>query len=327
MFKKFTMDSFFHGADIYSFAKKLNIKPKDVIDFSSNINFVKPKVKLKNINVSPYPDPRYVKLKKAISKKYNIDKNYIQLFNGSTDAIFTIINHFDDVTLYAPIFSEYKKANKVQLINRFSNMYEIPPKDSLVVFVNPSTPDGTYYDLKKFFDIWCKQNNTVLIDESFLDFSGKKSALCFLKDFEKLIILKSFSKFYGCAGVRVGVLISKTKFKAPLWNISTFDEQFILQALKDKKFEIKSKIYVEKNKQLLREILENSDLFEKIYDSSTNFLLAKLKHISSIALQDKLSAYNILIRDCSNFDFLDEFHVRFAVKTKKELKILKKALK
>ncbi len=321
------MNKFSHGSDIYTFAKKFNIKPKSVIDFSSNINFVKPNIKLKDIDVSPYPDYKYTKLKKAIAKKYNVKKSSIQLFNGATDAIFTIIKQYDNAVLYAPIFDEYKKAKNITLINRFSNIDQLPPKDSLVVFVNPSTPDGTYYDLEKFFDIWVKQNNTVLVDESFLDFSGKKSACSFIKHYDKLMILKSFSKFYACAGVRVGVLISNIKFATPLWNISAFDEQYILQALNDKKFDSNSKAAIEKNKRLLREILENCGFFLKKYDSCTNFFLSKLKNINAKTLQEKLSAHNILIRDCSNFDFLDEYHVRFAVKSKKDLNVLKKALK
>lgn len=315
-----------HGGNIYSFAKKLHLKTEDIIDFSSNINFVKPKIKL-NVDISLYPDPNYSKLKKAIAKKFNVNTSNIQLFNGASDAIFIILRHYKNVVLYAPIYLEYKKAQRIYIINRFENIYELPKKDALVVFVNPSTPDGTYYNLDNLFEIWHKQNNTVLIDESFLDFCNKKSAIDYLTQYDRLIVLKSFSKFYACAGVRVGCIISKIKFDTPIWNISLFDEHYILQALNDSKFPSKSYLANQKNKKMLYEILKESNLFETIFDSCTNFYLAKLKNLSASNLQRKLSEYRILIRNCSNFDFLDESFVRFAVKSKKDLKILKKALK
>lgn len=321
------MSNFLHGGDIYSFAKELNVKLAEIIDFSSNINFIKPSVKFDNIDISAYPDHRYTLLKQALSVYYNVEPDMIQLFNGSTDAIFHILHHYDKLTLYAPLYVEYKKAKNFKVINRFENIYDNPQKDSLVVFVNPSTPDGRYYELDNLFDIWIKNNNTVLIDESFLDFCGKKSATQYLNIFDKLIILKSFSKFYACAGVRVGIVISKIKFETPIWNISAFDEHYILQALKNKTFPYKTRKIVKENKHMLYNILQNSGLFDKIYDSCTNFYLAKLKNMTAQDLQKKLSKYKILIRDCSNFDFLDHYHVRFAVKSKRDLEYLQKALK
>jgi threonine-phosphate decarboxylase len=320
------MNRLTHGGNIYSFARKLHLRSNDIIDFSSNINFVKPNVKL-NVDISLYPDPNYSRLKKTIAKKFNVSTSYIQLFNGASDAIFNILQHYKTVVLYAPIYLEYKKAQHIHMINRFENIYEIPKKDALVVFVNPSTPDGTYYNLDNFFEIWHKQNNTVLIDESFLDFCNKKSAIDYLEQYDKLIVLKSFSKFYACAGVRVGCTISKIKFDTSIWNISLFDENYIFQALNDSKFKSKSIKGNEKNKSILYEILKESNLFETIFDSCANFYLAKLKNLSALTLQRKLSEYRILIRNCSNFDFLNEYFVRFAVKSKKDLKILKKALK
>lgn len=320
------MNTFQHGGDIYSFAKKYNLRIDEIIDFSSNINFLKPKVKF-NFNVCLYPDPKYKILKKAIAKRYNAEPYLIELFNGATDSIFNITKYYENIVLYAPIYSEYKKARKVYLINRFENIYELPKKNALVVFVNSSTPDGKYYNLDDFFDIWQKQNNTVLIDESFLDFCENKSAIGYLSRYDKLIVLKSFSKFYGCAGVRVGCTISNIKCDVPMWNISAFDENYIVQALNDSKFTQKTIKSISKNKELLYNILVKSNLFETIFDSCANFYLAKLKNLNANTLQRKLSEYKILIRNCANFDFLNEYYVRFAVKSKQDLKILKEALK
>ena len=71
-------------------------------------------------------------------------------------------------------------------------------------------------------------------------------------------------------------------------------------------------------------ILHNSNLFEKIYPSDGNFILGKLKNIKGLTLQNYLLNYKIYIKDCSNFDFLDDSYVKFAVKSTKDLEILEK---
>jgi threonine-phosphate decarboxylase len=320
-----------HGGDIYSFARKLKISPDKVIDFSSNINQLSPKVKidLKKVNFSRYPDRNYRKLKKALAKKYLVKPNQIALFHGASSAIETLIRD-KEITIYAPAYSEYKiYAKNVKLINRFKNLYEKPTQNSLVIFVNPSTPDGKYYDLEELFEIWKEQNNTILIDESFLDFTPNTS------DFEKnnkLYIIKSLTKFYSSAGVRIGLVISseknikKLEATIPPWSISTFDEAYILKALKDKNFEKETLKKITKDKKRLYKVLKTSKYIKKIYESNANFFLVKLKKIKADRLQKKCAKKNILIKESKNFDFLDNSYARFAVCSKKDIKKLKKVL-
>ena len=327
-----------HGGDIYSFSKKLKKKPKNIVDLSSNINSIMPKIKTKisKRSLSPYPDFRYSKLKKEISLKYKIKPKNIFLSNGATEAIYLLSNILkkERVTLYAPLYFEYKKAfkaKKVKLINRFSKK-EKPLKDSLIIFVNPSTPDGKYYKLKKYLKLWKKFKCTILIDESFLDFTNKKSAISYIKKYKKLFIIKSFTKFYASAGVRVGTIFSneknikKLQKNSPIWNISKFDEEYMKRALKDKNHAKKTLKTLKKNRKKLKKILKKSKLFLKIYPAKTNFILAKLKKNKIKLLQKRLEKENILVRYCENFDFLNKRYVRFAVKSKKNLKKLKKAL-
>ncbi|HIP60772.1 MAG TPA: aminotransferase class I/II-fold pyridoxal phosphate-dependent enzyme [Campylobacterales bacterium] len=318
-----------HGGDIYKFSKELKTSPEKIIDFSSNINPCKPKIALdfNSLDISKYADFKYTKLKKKLSYKYGVKPTQIALFNGASSAIQAILTSVDTiVTIYAPAYSEYvKHAKKVKLINRFKNLYEEPEKDSFVIFVNPSTPDGRYYDLERLFEIWKRQNNTVLIDESFLDFTPNTSSF---KNSNKLYILKSLTKFYSCAGVRVGIVLSskqniKTIEKTiPAWNISRYDENYIIEALKDKKFEKRTIENLAKDKKRLFKVLKSSKYIKKIYESDANFFLVKLKKIDASKLQKKCKKQKILIRNCDNFDFLDDRHVRFSVKGKKDVKRL-----
>ncbi len=321
-----------HGGDIYRFAKHLGIKTSEVIDFSSNINQYKPKIQgdLNTINVTPYANPHYPKLKKALAKHYGIKTTQMTLFNGASSAIATILKDIKNVVIYAPAYGEYRRfAPHAMLINRFEALHQDPPYGALVIFVNPATPDGKYYPLKKLLEIWKKQNCVVLIDESFLEFTTYPSAITFLQSYKKLFILKSLTKFYACAGVRVAIMIHHSAYtpsNLPLWNISTFDMHYILWALQDKDFVTRTHKKIAADKKYLLKLLQKSPLIEKIYPSDANFILVKLKNINAKELQNMCDKEAIMIRNCDNFDFLDKWHVRFAVRPKKDIKKLKRVL-
>ena len=334
------MKTYEHGGNINSFAKKLNCKTEDIIDLSSNINFIKPKIDINfnTLEISSYPE--YNKLFKTLARNYKIKNTNLELFNGGSSAIFTLFRHLSlkKCIIYSPAYLEYKKAAniynyKTTLINRFENRYKDIPRNSLVIFVNPSTPDGKYYDLKKLFKIWKEKNTTVLIDESFLDFTKKSSAIKYLKKYKKLYILKSLTKFYSSAGIRLGIIISNNKNinliqkNEPMWKISQFDSKYIQEALKDKKFKKKSLSKNDKNRKKLFKLLKKQSFIRKVYRSKANYFLVKLKSLTAKELQDRLLKYKVLIRDCSNFDFLNNSYIRIAVKNKKSITKLKLAFK
>lgn len=333
---KKNLQEFRHGGDVEAFAKEHGLKKREVIDLSSNINFIQPKFKTKG-DLSSYP--KYGKLLKSIKKRYGVKKSQVELFNGGSSAIFSFFRNcrFKRVTIYSPAYLEYKKAAKVfgknvEHINRFENIYKKPKKNSLVIFVNPSTPDGAYYDLKRLFKIWKKANATVFIDESFLDFTEKESAVKCLKKYKKLYILKSLTKFYSAAGRRLGILISnrknieKIKYKEPLWKISASDSLYFAQVLNQHYFIEKTIKKTAKNRERLKKILVGSKYIGQIWDSTANYILAKLERIKAKEFLKRAATEKIMIRECSNFDFLDDSYVRIAVKRKQDIKALKKIL-
>ena len=328
------MREFAHGGDVKGFAKRVGIKEKDVIDLSSNINFIKPKIKkdFNSLSISSYPN--YDKLYKALSKRYKVKKSQIELFNGATSAIFSLFKNLDfkKVYIFSPAYLEYKRACKVfdkevVLVNRFEKFTQNIEPNSLVVFVNPSTPDGSYYDIKQLLE---KTKDTkVLVDESFLEFCKScKSATKFLKTHKNLYILKSLTKFYSSAGIRVGVVISSKenikviREKEPLWKISEFDKNYIIEALKDKKFVKYTQKKIARNREFYAKNFLSLDEVEEVYPSNANYLLLRL-NVSAKEFAKRLEKNFIMIRDCSNFDFLDDRFVRVAVKKKSFLKGLK----
>ena len=328
-----------HGGNIVAFAREIGCEVSEVIDLSSNINFVKPNIELdfNSLNISSYPN--YDILEKAIAKLYNIKQTQLELFNGATTAIYTLFRELElkECVLYAPCYGEYERSVKVNgyniyYINRFENLYASVPKNALVIFVNPSTPDGNFYVIEKLMQHWIEQECTVLVDESFLDFTPYSSVTKYLKEYDRLYILKSMTKFYASAGIRIGALLScekniqAIKVKEPLWKISEFDSHYLQTALKDRTFKERSKKENRENKEFLITLFKKFKYTEKIYPSSTNFILVKLQDINATSLQKALSNYTILIRNCANFYPLNDSYVRIAVKSREDLNILKEAL-
>ena len=334
------MKTFEHGGQIEKFAFDLGCKVSEIIDLSSNINFIKPQINIdfNTLDISSYPT--YDKLYEKIASNYGVEASEIELFNGGSSAIFTLFKHLSlqTCTIYSPAYLEYKKASlnfgyELNTINRFEDINENVKENSLVIFVNPSTPDGKYYELEELIQTWIENSCTILIDESFLDFCDKPSAIKYLETYDKLYILKSMTKFYSSAGIRVGTIVStkqnieKLKRFEPMWKLSQFDSNYLQAALDDKLFKNISKAINIKNKIELENILKEPDLIEEIFESSANYLLVKLSTLNAKEFQEKLKPYKIMVRDCSNFDYLNERFVRIAVKSSSANEILEKALK
>jgi len=325
------MSTYAHGGDVNAFAAQCACTAEEVIDLSSNINFITPRVDFSGVSLNAYPS--YEKLTETLASHYSAHSDELELFNGGSSAIFALLRFFDNptCTIYSPAYLEYKKASllhgkKVLLINRFEAMDAEVEENSLVIFVNPSTPDGHYYEIETLMEKWRAKNCTILIDESFLEFCGGESATRYLPTYDKLYVLKSQTKFYGCAGVRVGIVLSSReniralREKEPLWKISALDSHFLITALNDEAFRTRSHALNDEAKRYLKTILDNSLIFERVYESDANFFLVRLAHMTAREFQEKLIPYSIMVRDCSNFDFLDERTVRIAVKSISELK-------
>ena len=328
-----------HGGGIKSFAEEYGIPPEEVIDMSANINFLKiPSIPDMNLlNIENYPD--YTDLYTAVANSCDVSEEEIELFNGASSAIFSLFRSLqaDKCVIYAPVYAEYRRAAElngysVTLINRFSDIDAPVPEGAVVVFVNPSTPDGRLYDLSGLLERWEKAGCTVIIDESFIDFTNSSSLCGSIREYDNLYIIKSLTKIMGAAGVRIGLIIGnesgicRIKTAESLWKISEYDMAYVLAFLKDKSFIEKSRQENSKNRDFLKEILEGAECIEKVFESDANFLLVKLKDTTAETLQNKLAEYKIMIRNCDNFDFLDNSFVRIAVKDTVVLNKLKEAL-
>jgi threonine-phosphate decarboxylase len=320
-----------HGGNIYQFARRLGCLPEQVLDFSANIN---PEQAvdlscLQTVQLTPYADPDYGLLKQAIRRRYPAPAGVdIEVFNGASAAIFALLRSLQpkDLVLYTPLYGEYahiaeELGCRVHNINRFDQLMTDIPKHSTVIFVNPSTPDGHLYDLQALLALWQVADCNIVIDESFLDYCAATSVAEHIPNYDKLYLIKSLSKFYGCAGIRIGFILAATRaikelqrFE-PAWKLSSLDISYMQRALANTAFIEQTLQQTRYLRERLYKVLQECGLFEHIYHGQANFLLARMVNDGDgHQLQMQLEASRILIRVCDNFEGLDKSHVRFAVK-------------
>ena len=346
-----------HGANVEQIANIYNKNPKDIIDFSSNIN---PKI-IKGLEIyileglqesRSYPDINYTNLRNNISKYIDIKPEFIIPGNGATEIIYLLMKSIDKrIAIMNPTFSEYERGarlNNLEVINFSldeSNEFEINLNkikenidkfDSLFV-CNPNNPNGKVKNLEKLLEIIVDNNKLLIVDETFMEFveqEEKYSLVKYIESYPNLFILKAVTKFFGLPGLRLGYGLASNKeiikkiynYKEP-WTINSFADTLSNYIFKDKKYiKDSKKYYIDERKFMISELRSINSI--QVHDTDTNFILIRLNNKSAKEIKvELLRRYNILIRDASNFIGLDDRYIRIAIKSRKENEILISGMK
>ena len=327
-----------------------------MIDFSSNVNplgchpGVKRYLKKQLDLISEYPDPSSSDLRANLAWFTGIRKKQIVVGNGATEIIYnfckTFLNKKTPILIPIPTFSEYEVSAKLceckisffKTMNLSKNLQKFImkiPRNGCIFICNPNNHTGVLIKKKEMLKIISaakKKSSLVFIDETFIELvpESNESLIKYIKNYENLFILRSLTKSFGLAGIRIGYGVSNSqiidllqKIKIP-WNVSYMAQRAASAAICYHPFLEKTCKLIKKEKDFISLNLAKSKKFA-CCDSSTNFILVKTK-IKSRLLQKKLQRKKILIRDCSTFRGLNQNYIRIAVKTRKENIKLVKAL-
>lgn len=346
-----------HGANVNDISSIYNKDPKDIIDFSSNIN---PKV-IDNLEryvidafneCRRYPDINYTNLRNNISKYIDVDPSFIIPGNGATEIIYLLMKSIGNkLAILNPTFSEYKRSavlNNLEVVDLEldkNNNFELDLEniklninkfDSLFI-CNPNNPNGKVKYIEPLLELMKEHNKLLIVDETFMEFVEREEDFSLVKFIEKhdnLFILKAVTKFFGLPGLRLGYGVTSNKniieaiykCKEP-WTINSFAEHLSNYIFEDRNYiESSKKYYIEERDYMLAELKKIKKL--KVYDTDTNFVLLKVHGKTSEYIKDKLiKDGNILIRDASNFIGLDNSFIRVAIKSHYENKLLIKHMK
>lgn len=307
--------------------------------------------KAKNLEYSRYPNANSVKLSETVSSFWDLNRDNIVIGNGSDELIDYLIKAFSEkgrrIITTAPSFAMYKIYSIINgsifvqiplgqsnfSLNEDEILEEAKKEDSSIVFIAyPNAPTGNYFAEDKIIKIIEESGCLVVVDEAYYEF-GEKTFIPLISQYDNLVILRTFSKAYSLASLRVGYLLSNPeiineirKVKSP-FNVNTFS-QLAAQVVFENKEILKDgvKKIIEERKKLINRINELSPF--KAHPSQTNFVLVEVgSKENSDLVYNNLLKQGILVQTISDPAFSSSrYFLRITVGNKEENDILIKGL-
>ena len=302
------------------------------LKFSKNILEV---IEKQKHNVNHYPDPYHHELRKALSKKFKIRQekficgagadglieNIVRiLVNPGEQVILPVLTFLNAsfATIIAggvPVFSKMTKDFHIDFedINK-----KINSQTTKMIFIcNPNNPTGIIEPREKIHQLLKSTNALVVVDEANIEFGGE-SVIDYVNEFENLIVIRTFSKAYGLAGLRIGYCAGNEELLHYIWRLrppfvnTSLAQRAAVVALKDEEHIAKSCIYVAKERQFLTEQLTSMGF--TVMPSASNCILVKVtplfKH--STGFCKLLNNNDCVVVDGKHFQSLGDNYVRIA---------------
>ena len=292
-----------------------------------------------NNGLNRYPDPLAWAVKTELSKIKGIAPEHIFLGNGSDEVIDVLMRIFceprvDNIVTLPPTYGMYQvsadtcdvEVIKVNLNENFQpeidKILRGANEHSKILFIcSPNNPSGNAIDAGAILNLVNKFEGIVVIDEAYADFSQQPSCIEWVTTFPNVVVMQTFSKAWGLAGIRLGMafagkeiidLMNKVK---PPYNINQLTQQAALAALKNQAETKKQVAEILRERDFLEKRLSALDVVEKVYPSDANFLLVKV--VQADALYNYLLTKEIVVRNRNNVVLCDNC-LRITVGTPEE---------
>jgi len=355
-----------HGGDVYAAARELRRDFRLLLDFSASINPLGPSpsvlrtMRAADTFLGHYPDPTCWALRQALVAYWKRPSEEFLVGNGSTELIHLLprtlgIRH---LLLIGPTFSEYAEAmtragGRVTVLMADRADGYRPPLESVlaalqkrrqsasgaypidaVLLCNPNSPTGRTCEAAAVRTLarrvggrglWC------IVDETFAEYADHASILP-LPLPPRTVVLRSFTKFYGLPGLRVGyamakpAVIARIAAQQPPWSVNMLAQQTAVAALKDVRHAGRSLRFMERERTRFQRALAQLPGCT-VFPSAANFLLTEVPvGQKATAVVAALRRQGLLIRDCSQVPGLNDRSVRVAVRPRADNDRLLRAL-
>ncbi len=274
-----------------------------------------------------YPDVFPSRLIEALSEYTGMPAESIIAANGSNELMYTIlmtiVSKGTKVLIPTPTFFLYEKIVNVlegtlicvpanhDLLFDVESIIAVAKREqpSLIILNSPNSPTGQMISMNDVERIITETDAIVLVDEAYIEFADHPSVLPLLKQYDRLIILRTFSKAFSLAGLRIGYLLAQPavcsellKPKIP-FTVNNFSSAAAVKLMHKKELILERILYIKTQKDYLyRELSGINDI--KVFSSQTNFLIFQVKNNVKL-LFEKLFAANVLIRDVSSYPMLE----------------------
>jgi histidinol-phosphate aminotransferase len=332
----------------------INLKPytsaRDIYDGTEGIlldanenSFGSTFIELNGLKLNRYPDPHQKDIRKVTGDYYSIPYENIFFGVGSDEVIDLLVRVFcnpeiDNVIIPEPTYGMYRvscdinnvETREVLLNDKFQIDFDsikkkIDPNTKIIFLCSPNNPTGNVLNRNDVTSL-CKATDIIIVvDEAYIDFSIKNTLVNEIKNHKNLIVLRTFSKAWGLAGIRSGFCVADTeiinilfKIKAP-YNINSLTRYALKNAVSNYKLKDEYVNSIIKEKERLKNQLETLLIVKKVFDSNANFLLVQFEDAKHV--QNQLLKKGIIVRDRSTQPKLENC-LRISVGNEEENDIL-----
>ena len=348
---KFSHDHKINLSEVTDFSANINLlgpSPKGLEALNERLRYI-----------SHYPDVTNDDVMNTIADVYGIEKDSILLGNGAAELLYAVgrLSGFTGAFVPAPGFSEYQAsmdAANIPVREIFYRQrqnddgtpyFEVPylalqtfaaelkgQDGRIIVFLgNPNNPDGTLLDkthIRTVASMLKDANSLLVIDESFIDFVGndplrdnEQSMRSLVNEFDNVIVVHSFTKFYAVPGLRIGAAFGNEKLICqlhqyiPSWSVNTLAQAYTEAALNDADYSKRTKQELCEERAFMYDALHALEGIT-VYPPSANFMLFQINRegITANTINENLKKYNMIVRNCDSYVGLNNDWVRIAIK-------------
>jgi len=291
------------------------------------------------IGLNRYPDPYQRKLRKAIAQYLGVKMDNVLAGAGSDEALDWIFKVFcqpgkDRVAVAEPTYGMYRVTANIFGIPCFEfpfdksfdfcaeRFLEVVPANTKVLFLcSPNNPTGNLLDRDQILQLSRKWEKIVVVDEAYIEFTENSSLVADLDGIPNLILLRTLSKAFGRAGIRLGYAVASPevvshflKVKAP-YNLSALTMENGCQVLAESESHLSWVQEIRRERERVAAQLREMPQIEQVFSSQTNFLLFRSPQASLIC--DRLLEKQIVVRDRSSLTGLENC-IRVSIGTASE---------
>ena len=364
-----TPDPIAHGGNIRWAAKTFGIPDDKLLDFSANINRTPWPRRFEQVlstslcNRQDYPDPEYEALRETVAAQTGTCCSCVSVGNGSIELLYALFRSRPRLrmVLLEPTFGEYRRALEMTsgqaIVHRLTASSQwrldrstvnglLQDADGIIV-CTPNNPTGRLLDADsvQWLLSHAERGKLIVFDEAFMDYvedvgavsSSSRSAIIHAVSGENVFVLRSLTKFFGMAGLRLGLGFGGRKLTASVrrqqepWTVNCVAEG-LGRVLYSPDPSIEAwredcrRAMMEEREQLRTSMLQ---LGLDVFPSDASFLLVDVRSwgMSAADLQYKLGRRGLLVRDCSSFFGENATYVRIAVRSSADNSRLIAALK
>jgi len=321
---------------------------KKILDFSVNLNplGVPKSVKAYIVNnlgaLDTYPEIEARTARQHLAREHGLKSSNIIMGNGAVELIYLLAKTVKPkkVLLLQPTFNEYERAfrqSDAECIHYFlkaNDDFELNLEDLLytilihkpevMVMCNPNNPTASYIEneaIEKIIEALKSYGGILMIDESFSAFENLPTAISLLY-YDNLFLLRSMTKYYAIAGIRLGYgigaerIIDQMHLQKEPWTLNTIACNIVEVLLKDEEYQLKTKKWYKEEKANFLENIKNI-FFLSVFESKANFFLCQCE-FDSAELKNRLLEKGIFIRTCHDFPSLEGNYIRIALRSRAE---------